>query len=57
MRKITVFLLIPFIIIAETLEIPEITVYGERQIRIEPVEKGLLADKVKRRIRYWLCTP
>jgi len=42
MRKITVFLIIPFIIIAETLEIPEITVYGERQIRIEPVEKGLL---------------
>ncbi len=42
MRKLTISLLIPLFILSQPLEIPEITVYGERQIRIEPVEKGPL---------------
>lgn len=41
-HTILLLLFITFAILSQTLEIPEVTVYGERRIKIEPVEKGLL---------------
>ena len=41
-HTILLLLFITFTILSQTLEIPEVTVYGERRIKIEPVEKGLL---------------
>lgn len=42
MKRLILFLLLPLVILSQQLEIPDITVYGERQIIIEPVEKGTL---------------
>ncbi len=42
MRTVVIFLILPVFLLSQQLEIPEITVYGERQIIVEPIEKQLL---------------
>ena len=42
MRTTIIFLILPVFLLSQQLEIPEITVYGERQIIVEPIEKQLL---------------
>lgn len=42
MKEAIIFLILPVFLISQQLEIPEITVFGERQIIVEPIEKQLL---------------